>query len=119
MQLGHFRRSTPTAGLELITHVLPLDLFIKQQALMAYYRTTGFSKFTVEQIKCRDAPTLVGHREYLRQFESKLEYTRPESDDIPIVSNWNKQYTLDEASFVHGIPHDDAQINIYVDLLKR
>ena len=91
------------------------DLFIKQQALMAYYRTTGFSKFTVEQIKCRDAPTLVGHREYLRQFENKLEFTRPESDDIPIVSNWNKQYTLDEASFGHGIPHDDAQINIYTD----
>ena len=36
--MGHFRRSTPTAGLEVILDLTPLNLHIKQEALMALAR---------------------------------------------------------------------------------
>ena len=39
MQLGHFRRSTPTGGLEVIAHIMPLDLYIIKTALLALLRT--------------------------------------------------------------------------------
>ena len=39
LNLGFFRKSTPTAGLELITYTKPLPLFIKQQAALSYLRT--------------------------------------------------------------------------------
>ena len=38
MTMGHFRRSTPTAGLEVITHVMLLDLHIKCEAALAHKR---------------------------------------------------------------------------------
>ena len=34
--LGHFRLNTPTAGLEIITHTIPLWLFIQQEAAAAH-----------------------------------------------------------------------------------
>ena len=39
MMVGHFRKSTPTAGLEVILHVPPLDIHIKYEACLAAYRT--------------------------------------------------------------------------------
>ena len=35
MYLSHFRRSTPTAGLEVLFNVMPLDLHVKMEASMA------------------------------------------------------------------------------------
>ncbi len=41
MSMGHFKRSTPTAGLEVIAHVMPLDIHIKCEAALAHKRTQG------------------------------------------------------------------------------
>ena len=39
LQLGHFRRSTPTGGLEVVSYVMPLDIYIMETALLAFLRT--------------------------------------------------------------------------------
>ena len=39
LAMGHFRRSTPTAGLEVIAAVPPLDVYIRGLATAAFLRT--------------------------------------------------------------------------------
>ena len=41
MSLGHFRYSTPTAGLKVIYNIMPLNLLIRYEATAAYVRTQG------------------------------------------------------------------------------
>ena len=36
LNLGHFRNGTPMAGLEVITDLMPIDLFIEKEALNTY-----------------------------------------------------------------------------------
>ena len=41
LTMGHFRRSTPTTGMEVIMNLTPLPLFLKQEALTALARIRG------------------------------------------------------------------------------
>jgi ribonuclease HI len=50
LSMGKFRRSTPTAGLEIICDIMPLHLFIMAEASSAYLRTKGTSLY-------REVPT--------------------------------------------------------------
>ena len=43
--MGLFRHSTPTCGLEILTHTYPLHLYIMVLAALSYFRTRGFEKF--------------------------------------------------------------------------
>jgi hypothetical protein len=38
LSLGHFRKSTPTAGLEVVCDIKPLELEIKKTAIMTFCR---------------------------------------------------------------------------------
>ena len=86
--LGHFKHGTPTAGLEVITHTTPLHLHIKQEALMAYYRTTGMSKREEGSLKCCKH-TLVGHRQSMQTFAESMVFLRPQSDNIERWLHWD------------------------------
>ena len=59
--LGFFRRSTPTAGLEVVFHAPPLDLQIKREAILAHARTKHLSPLVQDNpLK----PICYGHRAY-------------------------------------------------------
>ena len=62
LNLGFFRKSTPTAGLELITYTKPLPLYIKEKAALSYLRTRGFEKFSDDQMFWAKDPLLNGHK---------------------------------------------------------
>ena len=65
--LGNFRRSTPTAGLEIILHQPPLHLWIKKEALSAYLRTMGHRRLPAAELFTQDR-NKVGHRQICREM---------------------------------------------------
>ena len=86
--LGFFRRSTPTAGLEVVFHAPPLDLRIKREAILAHARTKHLSPLVQDNpLK----PICYGHRAYceslLREWDLTLnlqDIIEPYDDrDIP------------------------------------
>jgi len=77
LPLGHFRRSTPTAGLETIVNVMPLDLFTKREALLAWARTERHTKLRIRE----------GHRSHYRKLLEEL--TPHFLTRIPLTPLWN------------------------------
>ena len=71
--LGFFRKSTPTAGLEVVLNAPPLDLRVKREAILAHARTKHlFPQVQDNPLK----PIRYGHRAYceslLREWELTL-----------------------------------------------
>ena len=115
MMLGLMRKSTPTAGLEQITYVKPIKLFLRQESLLAYYRTQEHIKIIPEIMDNPPSKTHIGHRAYIRQYEKAISFQRPNTDDMKIDYQWEKHYKIDTDSFIDGKPDDIAEINIYTD----
>jgi len=105
LSLGHFRKSTPTAGLEVINDVLPLDLFVKREALLAWARTRRHSNITY----------LKGHRAFCRELLKKLEIQLTISDTIDPTLEWVRSFKVDKASYTNGYPEGRSDIDIYTD----
>ena len=99
---GHFRRSTPTAGLEVIMHVRPLDVHIQYEACLALNRT----HFTVGADGNHIVHHLIpgGHREYCNTLVEQLDLSLQETDRMTPTHVWVKPYKLDRASFANGKP---------------
>ena len=60
------RRSTPTAGLEILTHTKPLHLYVKEQAALSLIRTKGCEKCSEKEMYTSQK-TKVGHRFAINQ----------------------------------------------------
>ena len=117
MSMGHFRKSTPTAGLEIITYTTPLWLHIMQEGCMAYLRTMNLTKLPREKFTPRNPKSALNtHRKYAADFLSKIEYEHANSDDILPIHNWEKNFHLETHSFEEGEPTDtNDDLTIYTD----
>ena len=113
--MGFFRRSTPTAGIELITFTTPLWLHIKQEAALAYMRTDGIQKFPSHTIEVFNQPNTIGHRQFLRNFLVNIDYTHVPTDTVPEFRFWDRRYTVDTASFQKGEVAPDGDVKIFTD----
>ena len=115
MMLGHFRRSTPTAGLEVIMQVRPLPIHIKYEACLALNRT----QFT----RGRDGTflprqlVLGGHREYCTRIMTELGLDMVETDKMIPTYRWKNTFKVDKESFLKGKPHNQSlgTFEIYTD----
>ncbi len=103
LSMGHFRRSSPTAGLEVITNVMPLHLWIKCEAATAYIRTQGNNVVETESLYTTKG-TLKGHRQIHREFLQEIEFTEVECDFTTPYKMWQKNYKLNEDSMDKGLP---------------
>ena len=115
MMTGHYRRSTPTAGLEVILHVRPLDIHIQYEACLAFNRTN----FTVgtDGTFIQHRTIKGGHREYCANLMAQFDLAIEESDRMTPVHVWRKPFTLDTQSFLSGKPgnSDPGTYEIYCD----
>jgi ribonuclease HI len=114
LSMGHFRKATPTAGLEIITHVPPLDLQIQFEAAMAYRRTKDHRK-TSPALLCTKVARKVGHRQKCREFLHQLDPEGEKVDDIPAVIIWDKSYRVDTQTFNKGMPGKFLDVDVYTD----
>ncbi len=115
ISLGHLRHSTPTAGLEVINHVMPLHRWIMHEAVAAYVRTQG-NNIISEGSMFTDNKSRKGHRQISREYLQDLGVTEIQSDFIPHVRVWDKYYKVNINSFEKGSPPvSHRNINIYTD----
>ena len=113
--MGNFRLGTPTAGLEVITHTMPLWLHVRQEAIMSFIRTRDSSKYEDGYLTTENQLTKVGHRQYIEEYLNKIGYVLPNSDDIIPIFNWDQKYHLDINSFKEGIPSWEGDIICFTD----
>ena len=71
MMMVPARRSTPTKALEIINNLMPLDLFLHNQAVKAYNRHKKEYKLDWEG-RNPNRPTLVGHRLFWANLSNRL-----------------------------------------------
>ena len=115
MSMGHYRRGTPTAGLELVTYTIPLWLHIKQEAALAHIRTKHLVKIPREELLVFNKPKTTGHRQFLETFSLDIKFKSQDCDNIPQFMDWNKSFILDEKSFADGNTNFNQELTMFTD----
>ena len=115
LSVGHFRRSTPTAGLEVILGQPPLDLWIRMEAALGYRRTKGHRKLDAAALFTRE-PHKLGHRQVCRQFLADLDLQDVEEDAIPATFVWDRSFHVKLESLRTGDGPDSRDfLEVYTD----
>ena len=124
LSLGHFRRSSPTAGLEIITGTEPLHLWIRQEAAKGYLRTKKHIKLDPSLLLTRN-PVMRGHRQITRRIIREMELPEEQTDEMEPVPNERHDYkisstSLDVAANKQNIDPNPRRgtISIYTDGAK-
>ena len=94
MNMGFFRRKSPTAGLEVITGTMPLWLWTTLEGAMGLIRTRGCSKFSPDELRVHGRPDTTGHRQYLTDFLANLGHDVGGDDNMPPYHHWSRNYKL-------------------------
>jgi len=106
---GSLYRSTPTAGLEAICYLQPLDLLAKELALMALNRLPSLPRW--------DGLGTGGRRSHIRALldeSERMDLPRYIWDEIPVTKCWVRLYALNKASFKEGVAVSD-EVVCYTD----
>jgi len=116
LTLGHFRRSTPTAGLEAITGHPPLDLWIEMEAAMGYLRTIKHVKVDVQDL-ITTTRSYIGHRQHCRQLLQDLDLDYDSVDLLPATKDWNSKFRVVKKSLGEGLPPKETRgcVDYYTD----
>ena len=101
MSFGAFRRSTPTAGLEVMFHVQPLPQQILNDACLGLARTTPVERLAAVR---QTDKSISGHRNLCWQLLDKHKLVLPSLDRIPLEFIWDRKYRLDKISLCEGKP---------------
>ena len=99
------RRATPIASMELMTYTEPIDIFLKKEMIMAYYRNKHLLVGEDERIRPKR-----GHIEYIEKLIG--EYKVPEDtvwDRTMTVLTLRNQFKIDTNSFEKGEPVRNAK----------
>ncbi len=91
MLIGNFRIKTPTAGLEVITYIPPLHLFIESEMAMKFRRIQGHIR--VSDAALRTTTLKRGHQFICQGFLSKLGMAEQETDTVPTTTVWNRRFS--------------------------
>ena len=115
MSTSYYRRSTPTAGLEVILDVMPLHIYLQYEACLALNRTHFTKSGTGNLIHRRIIPG--GHREFCQRLLDQLDLELIQSDRIIPRHIWERYFLLDKESFLTGKPNTMApgSFSIYTD----
>ena len=121
--MGLFRHSTPTCGLEILTHTYPLHLYIMVLAALSYFRTRGFEKFPdheMEGISDNKDGHRVNIRTWIQTTLNDMGAHNTVFDDINRTFLWNKKFTVDTFSYSSfnerkGTPIVDSDLSMYTD----
>lgn len=108
-KLGPVRDKTPTAGLEIITHIKPIDLFIKETALNTVQRLKPLLHIRwdgLSQLK------KIGHLRYYQNILETYKIWHLPQDILKTTINRNQNYFVDIK-----IPHEESTsgFRIYTD----
>lgn len=104
------RPSTPTAGLEIILDIMPLDIKIQEMALKAACRVMSINQTRWDGI----GKNSLGHLRWCKNKLQKMGTTSFEFDDTRTL-NLSGNYKVDLESFKSGLPNSESEITAYSD----
>ena len=111
--MGHFRRSTPTAGLEIIAANPPLDVYIRGLATAAFLSTKSGVELRGKPL--RSPQTKQAHQKFWKVSCNVLSLPDLPLDTIPLSFHRKKKFHVNTASFADGKPVDDLNTAVYTD----
>ena len=93
MQLGNFRYSTPTTGLEIILGQMPLDLHILEIAMRTHVR---LDRLNIRDWNGKGAGQRgrIGHILRMERLMQDLQISYAHNDAIPKEKSWNKNFVM-------------------------
>ena len=112
LMMASCKSGTPTASLEVILDLKPLDLFIVGEAIKAGYRTKNRNLTKWDGIGNKSGK--VGHRLWAEKHAKELGLTSPLDEGAPKFT-WHKNFKVDKSSFEKGDPIQTAGISCYTD----
>ena len=113
MMMVPARRSTPTKALELINNLMPLDLFLHNQAVKAFNRHKKEYKLDWEG-KNPNRPTLVGHRLFWANLSNRL-LGNLEAGDTTIPRELENEFIVNINDDSGREKPKLSQINVFTD----
>jgi ribonuclease HI len=93
LTFGPVRRGTPTAAMEVIGYLPPMDLYLQGEVTKAWLRLRGVRKEIWDGVGL--ASLARGHRRALRNLTDGFHLPAVEVDDIPPVKKWERRYQVD------------------------
>ena len=112
LKFGHLRQSTPTAGLEIINDLIPLQLFLKGAAFSTYLRIKHTAPYDWPGTSKGQK---VGHLKWLRDLYKPMRIPEWECDDIPPEVNWTNKFNIIQESFQTGEDTPNDNLRCYTD----
>jgi ribonuclease HI len=102
LAMGHFRRSTPTAGMEVLNYIRPLKYQVMMEASMGYLRTSHIHK-NIKSSK---------HLVFASKWVDKLPLSKEEIDEGTLTFNWDRKYQI---IIEDGEPDFMNNVRVYTD----
>jgi len=100
-QLAPKRKGTPSAGLEMIAHVPPLELYIRAEMIRAYFRTERLVPLMWDGVSSKRR-TRIAHRLQIRRWVEDMEIDNLTWDRSMSVVNLVPKYDVAEDNLHHG-----------------
>ena len=113
LSMGHFRRKSPTAGLEVILGVPPLEIHIRGLATAAFLRTKSGVQLRGKPL--RSPMTKWAHQKFWAESCNALSLPSLPEDTMPTRFHWGKKFHVNRHSFTTGTPVDDLDTAVYTD----
>jgi ribonuclease HI len=105
LAMGHFRKSTPTAGMEILNDIRPIKYQLQYEATQGYLRTKPFHKGVKTS----------AHLIYASKLLRDQLVLSDNTDEGTTTFNWGKTFRIDEQSFDKGEPDTCKDITVYTD----
>ena len=92
MSTAHFRRSTPTAGLEVMGNLMPLDIYVKGLAVRTAIRIRDRNKTIWDGLANKK-----GEKGHIKWAQTTMNLTETTNlDTQPVIFNWETKYLVDQ-----------------------
>ena len=99
--LAPMRKSTPTAGLEVVAYIMPIDLCVLKEAALTSLRIEQVYKSQWDGLSTKNGRTelgknsSVGHLKWIRTWCEKQGLTKNNLDGMIPEYSWEKHYQVD------------------------
>ena len=116
--LTHVRQSAPTAGLEIICHLMPLDLLAQREGAMAALRVKSRNPTRWDGLALDSRGRPNGKYGHLRWAENVLDdagATGLQLDSVAHRHNWDKLYAVDKETFGWGNLTEAPDLTVATD----
>jgi hypothetical protein len=115
LTMSPVRKSTPSRGLEVITHLMPLELFMEGENIKALLRLEGRLACTWSGQGKSKTIRQTGHIKWANNLRNDLGITTAPRDTIPSEVSFKRNYKVEKISTSQGRNTHSKGLRVYTD----